>query len=102
MKDFRSIGLLALCAAVLAGCQSASSEPDSSPRNSSGQCNDGAVQGLVGKQANPELLDQARRESGAAIARILRPGDIVTLEYNAQRLTLSTDDTLVIQRLNCG
>ncbi len=102
MPDLPSIGLLALCAAALTGCQSAPSELGSSPRNASGQCNAEAVQGLVGKQADPETLDQARRESGAAIARILRPGDIVTLEYNAQRLTLSTDHALVIQRLNCG
>jgi hypothetical protein len=48
------------------------------------------------------MLDQARRETGAAMARILRPGDIVTMEYKAQRLTLTTDDALVIQRLGCG
>lgn len=76
--------------------------PDKSTPTPTGQCNAAAVQDLIGKQANPEMLDQARRESRASIARILRPEDIVSLEYNDQRLTLSTDDALVIKRLNCG
>ncbi len=102
MRDAPLIALLALWAAVLTGCQSSPSEAGSSELNAPAQCNAATVQDLVGKQANPEMLDQARRESGAAIARILRPGDIVTSEFNARRLTLSTDDTLVIRRLNCG
>jgi hypothetical protein len=101
MSNHPSLAVLALFAAALTGCNSTPT-PDKSTPTPTGQCNAAAVQDLIGKQANPEMLDQARRESGASIARILRPGDIVTLEYNDQRLTLSTDDALVIKRLNCG
>ncbi|WP_181298728.1 I78 family peptidase inhibitor [Pseudomonas sp. Q2-TVG4-2] len=101
MQAIRSTALM-LYSAILFGCQSSPSEPVQTPGESVGQCNASALQKLIGERASPALLDQARRQSGAAVARILRPGDIVTLEYNAQRLTLTTNEALEIQRVNCG
>lgn len=98
MKATRT-GTLILLGLALTGCQSLSS---SQPPSATGECNAAAVRDLVGKQASPELLDQARRDSGAEVARLLRPGDIVTLEYNAHRLTLSADEEGLIERLSCG
>lgn len=98
MKTTSSI-TLTLCCTLLAGCQS---EPAHSPQDSVDRCNTSAVEKLVGEQANPELLDRARRESGATVARIIRPGDVVTLEYNAHRLTLTTDEALIVQQVGCG
>ena len=90
---------LLLLGLTLAGCQSLSSPQ---PQPATGNCNAAAVRDLVGKQASPALLDQARRDSGAEVARLLRPDDVVTLEYNARRLTLSTDEKGVIRHLGCG
>lgn len=101
MQAIRSTALM-LYSAILIGCQSSPSEPVQTSGESAGQCNASALQKLIGERASPALLDQARRQSGAAVARILRPGDIVTLEYNAQRLTLTTNDASEIQRVNCG
>ncbi|MCG6540069.1 peptidase inhibitor I78 family protein [Pseudomonas sp. KSR10] len=101
MQAIRSITLM-LYGAILLGCQSSTSDSMQTPQDTTGRCNAGAVQALVGKHASPALLEQARQQSGAAIARILRPGDVVTLEYNAQRLTLTTDESLEIQRIGCG
>jgi len=67
-----------------------------------GKCNSEAVSSLVGKVATPELLEQARDKAGADVARILRPDDVVTLEYNSQRLNLNTDANLTIERVSCG
>lgn len=93
----KTICSMTLCCIVLTGCQSATT-----PQGSADRCNASAVEKFVGKRANPDLLDRARRESGATVARILRPGDIVTLEYNAHRLTLTTDEAQIIQRVSCG
>ncbi|RRV16968.1 I78 family peptidase inhibitor [Pseudomonas saudiphocaensis] len=98
MKTTRT-SILILLGVALAGCQALT--PDHSP-SAAGDCNAAAVQELVGKQASPELLDQSRRDSGARVARLLRPGDVVTLEYNAQRLNLTTDEDGRIQRVSCG
>ncbi|WP_312958142.1 I78 family peptidase inhibitor [Stutzerimonas nitrititolerans] len=92
---------LLLASLALLGCQQ--SQPQTqTPSTRPGSCNAEAVQNLVGKTASPALLEQAREQSGAQTARVLRPQDVVTLEYNAQRLNLSTDGGLVIQRINCG
>lgn len=87
---------------ILIGCHSSPLDPVQTPQDTGVRCNASAVQKHVGKQASPALLAQARRESGAAIARILRPDDVVTLEYNDQRLTLATDEALEIRRVGCG
>lgn len=99
MKTTRT-SILILLGVALAGCQALA--PDHPPSSAAGDCNAAAVQELVGKQASPELLDQSRRDSGARVARLLRPGDVVTLEYNAQRLNLTTDEDGRIQRVSCG
>lgn len=101
MKTTSSI-TLTLCCTILAGCQSSSPEPAHSPHGSANRCDTSVAEKFVGEQASPELLDRARRESGATVARLIRPGDIVTLEYNAHRLTLTTDEALTVQRVSCG
>ena len=98
MKTART-NILILLGLALAGCQLA---PSTQLPLAAGDCSSASVQDLIGKPASPELLDQARRDSGARMARLLRPGDIVTLEYNAQRLNLTTDEDGRVQRIDCG
>jgi len=95
------LAALMACSSTLFGCQ----PPPNTAQvtgGSSSQCDASLIRTFVGEQASPELLDQARRKSKAATARIVRPGEVVTLEYNAQRLTLTTDESLKIQRISCG
>ncbi len=93
----RGLALILTSSALLVGCKTYTS-----PSDQTDACHSQAVQQLIGKRASPAVLDQARRDSGAAEARILRPGDITTLEYLERRLTLTTDEAMVIQRVGCG
>lgn len=97
IKTFAGL-LLALAAA---GCQTSVEQPvvTQAPPD---RCETSAVRQLIGERATPELLDKAREQSGAMTARIIRPDDVVTLEYNGQRLTLYTDEALQVQRISCG
>lgn len=101
MPSMSTTASLLFATVILAGCQQAKPQEQDS-QALAGNCNAQAVQGLLGKTASPALLEQARNQSGAQTARVLQPDDVVTLEYNAQRLNLSTDRTLIIQRINCG
>jgi hypothetical protein len=56
----------------------------------------------VGQKATPELVEQARAKAGAKDVRLLKPTDMVTLEYRSDRLNLNADDNAVITRVNCG
>ncbi|EXF94626.1 hypothetical protein HK44_001370 [Pseudomonas fluorescens HK44] len=98
-----SLGTL-LAAVMLAGCSS-TSESAKSPvaaEAGSGRCEAKAAEFTIGQKASPELLEQARTRSGSQTARVLRPNDMITLEYRSDRLNLNTDANLVIVRVNCG
>jgi hypothetical protein len=100
-----SLGTL-LAASLLAGCSSTSTESATDPVTTTdtghSRCEAKAAEFTIGKKASPELLEQARIRAGAQNARILKPDDMVTLEYRSDRLNLNTDNNLVITRINCG
>ncbi|WP_255516383.1 I78 family peptidase inhibitor [Luteimonas suaedae] len=65
-------------------------------------CDADAVQSLVGQQADDSLVEQARTDAGAEIARVLKPGQVVTMEYRADRLNIDVDESGTITALRCG
>ncbi|MFD2643603.1 I78 family peptidase inhibitor [Pseudomonas japonica] len=94
-----------LAAAVLVGCSSGGSgskAPEPVAANTDGRCEASGAEFAVGKPASAELLEQARKASGAQLARILKPTDVVTLEYRSERLNLHVDEKGSISRVNCG
>ncbi|MNF78024.1 Peptidase inhibitor I78 family protein [compost metagenome] len=98
-----SLGTL-LAAVMLTGC-STTSEKAKDPvaaQAGSGRCDAKAAEFALGKKASPQLLEEARTRSGSQNARILKPHDMMTLEYRSDRLNLNTDANLVITRVNCG
>ncbi|MDR0210985.1 MAG: hypothetical protein LBJ33_17745 [Pseudomonas putida] len=106
---FRTRAYLAtlLAAAVLAGCStggssSGSDSASSAPADNGGRCEASGADFAIGKQATPALLEQARKASGSQLARILKPHDVITLEYRSERLNLNVDEKGVVTRVNCG
>ncbi|MGF6594317.1 I78 family peptidase inhibitor [Pseudomonas sp. 2835] len=95
-----------LAVAVLAGCSStggsSSKAPQATAANTDGRCQASGAEFAIGKPATPELLEQARKASGSQLARVLKPHDIMTLEYRSERLNLNADEQGVVTRVNCG
>jgi len=101
-----SFGTL-LAALALAGCSTpGASEPGKAAATATdaghSRCESKAAEFAIGQKASPQLLEQARTRAGAQNARILKPNDMITLEYRSDRLNLNTDNNLVINRVNCG
>jgi uncharacterized lipoprotein YajG len=94
-----SIPLMAACTSQPATGNDADASP---PAGMAQSCNADAARGAVGKAATPEVVEQARREAGAAIARVLKPGQVVTMEYRGDRLNVDVDDGNVVTNLRCG
>jgi hypothetical protein len=65
-------------------------------------CDAEPVQNLVGELYTPELGEQARVTAGARVERALRPGQIVTMEFRADRLSFTLDEKGRISQVNCG
>ena len=95
-----SISLLAACTSQpTAGGDGASATP---PADMAQACNADAARGAIGKAATPEVVEQARREAGAASARVLKPVQGVTMEYRGDRLNVDVDDGNVVTGVRCG
>lgn len=65
-------------------------------------CNAEAAKSAIGKEATPQVVEQARIDAGAQIARVLRPGQVVTMEYHDSRLNIDVNDRNAIIGLRCG
>lgn len=65
-------------------------------------CDAKPAQSLVGQNSTASVVESARARSGAQLARILRPGQIITKEFDAQRLNLEVDGNGRILSVRCG
>lgn len=76
--------------------------PSSRSASSGLVCDASPVLSLVGKTLTPGLVEQARTQSHSSVTRVLRPGEVMTMEYNPARLNLivGTDGRLIT--LHCG
>lgn len=89
----------------LAGCANSERHPSevaAAPVEQDGRCHSEQAQYTLGQQATSALLEQARTRSGAQIARVLKPNDMVTMDYRSERLNLNTDAQGVVRRATCG
>jgi hypothetical protein len=66
------------------------------------ECNAEPAQFAVGQAYNDALAAKAREAAGATAVRRLAPGQMVTMEFRADRLNLETDDKGVVIAVRCG
>lgn len=80
-----------------------SSTPAPSPDPDAGACNaDAASAGAIGKTADAATVERAKTQAGAKYARVIKPGMMVTMEFNPDRLNIDVDDKNVITNVRCG
>ena len=72
------------------------------PPPAASACNAQGAQFAIGKIPGASVVEEARQRSGSYMARVLRPGQVVTMEFNAQRLNLDLNTAGVITRVRCG
>lgn len=105
-----SLQMLALAAAavVLTACSSSpfgpakTKAPDSPQPRAEQRCDQARAQWAVGKTNTEHNINEARQRAGAYMARVLRPGQVTTREFNAERLNLEVDATGRILAARCG
>ena len=67
-----------------------------------GMCDAEAAQNHVGHMASAQMGSAMLADSGARQLRWVPPRTAVTMDYRADRLTVTYDDDLVIERITCG
>lgn len=65
-------------------------------------CDPLQAQWVVGKPVGESEAEQARKDAGAKSARILKPGQVVTMEFNAARLNIDVDEKGIGVATRCG
>ncbi|OZI29874.1 hypothetical protein CAL29_17385 [Bordetella genomosp. 10] len=65
-------------------------------------CDAQPVQNLIGKTLTNETTEQARTGSNSAKVRVLKPGQVMTMEYDPTRINLITDKNNALTALRCG
>lgn len=106
--SFAAIASLCVTAWV-AGCASQGQAPAATPlppqpraQAPEGLCNAQPAQAAVGQSSTASVVESARARSGARMVRILRPGQMVTKEFDTQRLNLEVDANGRILAVRCG
>ncbi|MEO6215712.1 MAG: I78 family peptidase inhibitor [Sphingomonas sp.] len=90
-----------LLAISLTACAPAE-PPVAWPTPEPGPCTLGNLYRVLGHRATPAVVERIRRTAGAATARVLRPGQMVTMEYRADRVDVKVDAANHILSLSCG
>jgi hypothetical protein len=67
-----------------------------------GECSASGLGNLIGRIATPSLVNRAKRRAGASAVRILRPGQVATMEYRNGRLNVNVDEKNRVKSFNCG
>jgi hypothetical protein len=96
---------IAFTLAALAGCAEKPPEVPLAPPPPvyvAEECDAQAVQSILGQAYTNPLGEDARVRSRAERVRALRPGDMVTMEFNARRLTIDVNAEGKVTRVRCG
>lgn len=84
--------------AAVAGCAATSEEPRV---RGAGECKADAAQSLIGQKATADVGSELLRRTGARVIRWVPPRTAVTMDFRADRLTVSYDDDMVITTISC-
>jgi len=90
----RTIVAAAALALPVAGC--------TMDREAGGTCVADGAQALVGQALTDTAPDRIRRSARAASVRVQRPGDMMTMEFDPGRVTVTVDEAGRITRIGCG
>ena len=95
---------IAFAATTLGACANFAPTPDPAPPPPERiyTCNADDLQVLVGEQANDNTGKLALKQSGAKMLRWIPPNSAVTMDFRQDRLNISYDENMRIDRVNCG
>lgn len=77
-------------------------EPMPAPPEMLPNCGMGMLGGYVGHQATADAVAGLREWRGDHKVRVLRPGQMVTMDYLPERLNIHVDESNVIRKFTCG
>jgi hypothetical protein len=65
-------------------------------------CDAQPVQKMIGTRLTSSVENQIKQESSSTRIRVLKPGEVMTMEYDPQRINLILDQQGALTALRCG
>jgi Peptidase inhibitor I78 family len=65
-------------------------------------CDPAPARWAIGKVAGADVLERIRLDSHAQVVRVIRPGQVVTMEFSAGRVDVRVDASDVVLGVSCG
>ncbi|MEO5706761.1 MAG: I78 family peptidase inhibitor [Alteraurantiacibacter sp.] len=87
---------------TLSACATTPADGEPPARPPAGECDASGVQDHVGHTASAQAGATLLRLTGARTLRWVPPRTAVTMDFRQDRLTVSYDDDMVIERISCG
>jgi hypothetical protein len=94
-----------LLAAMLAGpvalsaCAPAATLPPPLPAQ---QCVAAPASWAIGRAATAETVERIRLDTRSAVARVIHPDEVVTMEYRSDRVNVKVNERNAIVGITCG
>ena len=99
----RAATILTLAPFALAGCMAGGGAgPEPVRLGTDATCNADPVQDRLGQTASAALGAELLAATGARTLRWAPPRSAMTMDFRPDRLTVSYDDTMAIDRISCG
>ena len=94
--------ILPLAPTLLAACSTAPAQPPVHGETPGHECQSAGLERFAGQPATSEIGAEILRVSKAASIRWVQPGQMVTMEFRADRVTVHLAAGNRIERVNCG
>lgn len=72
------------------------------PPPPAGPCNADAARWAVGRAVDQDLVNRVIHDTGSRTARVIEPGQAVTMDYNPERVSIETNERGAIVGIRCG
>lgn len=66
------------------------------------QCNAEGASWAIGQAPTTEVVERVRVDTHSRAARVLRPGQMVTMEFSAERVNIRVNERAAIIGITCG
>jgi outer membrane biogenesis lipoprotein LolB len=100
-KDMKIFAAM-IAALPLAACATTASDAPAIGGDIAMQCNAEAVQNLIGQKATAEIGAQVLKATKSNNLRWGAPGMAWTMDLRSDRVNISYDENMVIERITCG
>jgi hypothetical protein len=72
------------------------------PPPSALQCDASGAGWAIGQSPTAGIVERIRVDTHSRVARVLRPGQVVTMEFSGERVNINVDEREAIVSVTCG